>query len=88
MKSGKMVKSREFIFIATTSGLTEKFCFVLVKSYSISPVRLRCIVKKALFLLFLRSVLIAYLLTSRLEKEIIVLEKSLEKVLNFGSKNL
>ena len=83
-----MVKSREFIFVATTSGLSVKCCFVLVKSYSISPVRLRCIVKKALFLLVLRSVLITYLITSSLEKEIIVLEKSLEKVLNFGSKNL
>ena len=78
-----MVKSREFIFIATTSGLSVKFCFVLVKSYSISPVRLRCIVKKALFLLFLRSVLITYLITSSLEKEIIVLEKKSGKSLEF-----
>ena len=31
---------------------------------------------------------ITYLITFNLEKEIIVLEKSLEKVLNFGSKNL
>ena len=29
-----------------------------------------------------------YLITSSLEKEIIVFEKSLEKVLNFGSKSL
>ena len=44
--------------------------------------------KKALFLRFLWSLLITYLITSSLEKEIIVLEKGLEKVLNFGSKNL
>ena len=37
---------------------------------------------------FLRSVLITFLVTLSLEKEIIVMEKSLEKVLNFGSKNL
>ena len=43
---------------------------------------------KTLFLRFSRSLLITYLITSSLEKEIIVLEKSPEKVLNFGSKNL
>ena len=32
--------------------------------------------------------MITYLITSSLEKEIIALEKSPEKVLNFGSKNL
>ena len=36
----------------------------------------------------LRSLLITYLRASSLEKEIIVLGKGLEKVLNFGSKNL
>ena len=43
---------------------------------------------KKLFLRFSRSLLITYLITSSLEKEIIALEKSPEKVLNFGSKNL
>ena len=43
---------------------------------------------KTLFLRFSRSLLITYLITSSLEKEIIALEKSPEKVLNFGSKNL
>ena len=42
---------------------------------------------KALFLLFLRSILITYLITLSLVKEIIVLDKGLEKALNFGSKN-
>ena len=44
--------------------------------------------EKAWFLYFSRSLLISYSITLSLEKEIIVLEKSLEKVLNFGSKNL
>ena len=44
--------------------------------------------KKRLFLRFLRSLLITYLISSNLKKEIIALEKSVEKVLNFGSKNL
>ena len=34
---------------------------------------------------FLCSLLITYLISSSVEKESIVLEKSLEKVLNFGS---
>ena len=50
--------------------------------YSISPICLLCIMKKALF------ILITYLMTFSLEKEIIGLEKSVEKVLKFGSKNL
>ena len=58
-----------------------KFFFVLVKIQSHLQV-----IEKALFLLFLRSLLITYLITLSLEKEIIVLWKSLEKVLNFGSK--
>ena len=37
---------------------------------------------------FLRSVCITYLITSSLGKEMIVLEKSVEKVSNFGFKNL
>ena len=58
---------------------------MLVKSYSISPVRLQCIMKEALFLqFFLRS------LFDNLEsgRRSYCFGKSLEKVLNFGSKNL
>ena len=83
-KSGKMVKSLKFVFRAITRASWFSF-FVLVKSYSISPVSLLCIERKALFL-FLRSELIIYLTASSLEKEIIVLKKSLEIVLNFGFK--
>ena len=36
------------------------FFFVLVKSYSVSPVHLQCIMKKALFLHCLRTLLITY----------------------------
>ena len=57
------------------------FFFVLVKSYSISPEHLQCIMKEALFLPFLGSLLITFLITLSLGKEIIiiiVLEKSLD----------
>ena len=40
------------------------------------------------FLSFLMSPLITYLIILCLEKEIIILEKSLQEVLNFGCKNL
>ena len=75
LKSGKMVKSLDIFF-------------VLVKSYSMSSLRLQRIVKKALFLPFL-EVSIDHLFDN-LEsgKKIIILEKSLENVLNLGSKNL
>ena len=43
------------------------------------------VAKKALFLRFLWSLLITYLITSSVDKENIVLEKSIEKVLNFES---
>jgi len=62
--------------------------FLLVKSYSISPVHLQPIMKKALFLRLLKVSIDHILITSSLEKESMVLEKSLEKVLSFGSKNL
>ena len=61
---------------------------VLVKSNSTFLLRLQRIMKKSLFLRFLRSLLITYLVTLSLKKEIIVLEKRLQKVLNFGSRNL
>ena len=81
-----MVKSLEFFFFKATTSNT---FFVLVKSYSISPVCLQRVMKKSFVPAFLiRSLLITYLITSSLEKETIVFEKSLEKVLNFRSKSL
>jgi len=90
VKSGKMVKSLEFFsFQSYNKCFISEIFFVLVKSYSISPrLRLHRIMKKALFLRFLRSLSLAYLITLSPEKEIIVLEKSMEKVLNYRSKNL
>lgn len=52
----------------------------LVKSYSVLPIVLQCIMKKDLFWHFLRSLLImTYLITLNLEEGVLVLEKSLEK---------
>ena len=70
----KMVKSLE-VFWKLEQDFTSEIFFLLVKSYSILPVCLQCIIEKGLFLVFLRSILITYLITLRLEKEIIVLEK-------------
>ena len=89
IKSGKMLKNLEVFFKATTSAFRSEFLFQFGQIlYSVSPVRLQHTVKKALFLCFLRSRLITYLITLSLEKKILVLEKSLEKALNFGCKNL
>ena len=51
-------------------------------------VRLQCVMKKAWFLRFSRSLLITYLFSLCLEKKVYCFGKSLEKVVNFGSKNL
>ena len=40
------------------------------------------------FFFFFNSLFITHLITLSLEKEIIVLEKILQKILNFGPKNL
>ena len=77
-----MVKSLKF-FSTLQQVLYNWLFFVLVKSYPVSLIRLQCIVKKALFPPF--DELFDNL---KLGKEIIVLEKSLEKVSNFGSKYL
>ena len=54
---------------------TSEIFFLLVKIYSISPVHLQCIVGKALFLLFKRSILLTSLINLSLEKEITVFEE-------------
>ena len=91
-KSTKMVKVFFlFFFKATTSVFLQQVLMraifsVLIKSYSILPtqVHLQPIMKKALFLHFLRSLLIIYLITLSLEKEIInCLEKKSGKSLKF-----
>ena len=68
---------RFFFFFgkATKLCLISEICFVLFRSYSISPLCLQCTLKKLCSCVFLRSVLITYLITLSLEKEIIILEK-------------
>ena len=86
-----MIISLEFCFRKLQQLLYKGKFFsfiVLVKSNSTFLLRLQRIMKKSLFLRFLRSLLITYLVTLSLKKEIIVLEKRLQKVLNFGSRNL
>ena len=97
-KVWKMIKS---LFFQSYKCLISDFVFPLVQSHSISPVaktfhhtmrsfitllvtvRLQCIMKKAWFLCFSRSLLITYCNLESGKKNIV-----LEKVLNFGSKNL
>ena len=55
--------------------------FTLARTFAVHP-------EKNVGSTFLRSVLTTYLISTSLEKEIIVLEKSPEKVFNFGLKNL
>ena len=76
----KMVKSLEcfvccifFKLASALSIMSKSFFFIFVKSYSISPVRLQCIMKKALFPNWL-PIWLPW-----------VWKKRLEKVLNFGS---
>ena len=89
IKSGNMVKSLDFFFQSYRKCVISRIFFVLVKSYSISSVRLQHIMKKALFLCFFKGLYWPpELITLSMEIESIVLEKSLEKVLNFGSQNL
>ena len=64
-----MVKCLEFFFFQSYSECyISGVFFVLVKSYSISPVRLQRIMKKALLPSLLRSLLITYLITLSLGK--------------------
>ena len=51
-------------------------------------VSLQCFMRKAWFRCFSSFLLITHLITLSLEKIVIVCEKNLEKVLNFGSKSL
>ena len=55
--------------------------------FSILQLSLQPIMKKALFLPFLRSLSITYFVNLESGKKTVVLEKSLEKVLIFGSKS-
>ena len=77
MKSGKMINSPKFFFCFQSYNKcfrSETF-FVLVRSWSISPVCLQRIKRKTLFLRFSRSLLITYLIILSLGK-VVVLEMS------------
>ena len=86
--SGKMVKivkcffqSYNKCFISDSIFRFGQIVFTLARTFAVHR-------EKGVVSGFLRSVLITYLITSSVEKEIIVLEKSPEKVFNFGLKNL
>ena len=88
-RPGKSLKNREkarkkivkSFFESYNKCFTIEIFFLRVKSWSILPVhvRLQRIVDKAFFLLFLRSLLLTYVIALSLEKEIIVLEKVWKK---------
>ena len=84
----KWEKVLSFFFQSYGKCFRSETFSVLVKSYSFSRVFAAHHAKSFVWLHFFMSPFITYLITFNLEKEIIVLEKSLEKVLNFGSKNL
>ena len=82
-----MVKSLE-VFWKLEQDFTSEIFFLLVKSYSILPVCLQCIIEKGLFLFFFK-VYIDHLFDNLASgKRNYCFGKSLEKLLNSGSKNL
>ena len=90
IKSREMVKSLEvFSFQSYNKCFISEIFFFLVKSYSISPrLRFQCIMKRALFLRFLRSLLLPYLITLVWRKKLLFWKKSMGQGLSYGSKNL
>ena len=74
----KMKKSLEFF--SKLQQVLYKWSFFSFSSFSTSPVCLQGTMKKALFLHLFDK-------TLSMEKEIFVLQKGLENVFNFGSKN-
>ena len=81
MKSGKMVKSVGFFFLQSynITCFISEICFILhVQILFNLALTFAVHLEKTFFLHFLRSVLITYLITLSLEKEIIVLEKILD----------
>ena len=78
-----MVIGPEFFFQSYNKCFRNEIFFVLFKCYSFKFTRMFSAYNEKSFVpAFLRSTF-----TFSLEKEIIVLEKSLEEDLNFGSKN-
>ena len=90
IKSEQMVKSVDaFFFKAITSASLEVNFYFSVWSNLIQSRQFVCSApEQSCVSSFLRSLLITYLITLSLKKNIIVLGKSPENVLEFGSKNL
>ena len=98
-RPGKSLENREKVlkkclkflifFLRYNKCMASSLFFVLVKSYSILTVHLQCVIKKALFLHFFKvsiDHLQLYLIMSGELND--CFGNHLEKVLNFGSKNL
>ena len=79
-ENGKSLKLLFFflLFQSFKKCFIRELVFVLVKSYSTSPVCLQCTTRKALFVRFLRLLLITYLLNLESGKRSYFLGKSLE----------
>ena len=91
IKCGKMVKSLEFFLKRHQVLYKWNFVHFGQISNSFLPVCVQRIMKRLCSCIFLRSLLITYSITLVWKKKLlftILTEKSLEKVLNFGSKNL
>jgi len=90
IKFGKMVQSLEGFFQSYNNCFTSEldlFCFCFGQIlFNLGLVRLQCIMNKALFLLFLKVYIDDLFDNLESGREIIVLDKGLEKVLNFGFK--
>ena len=89
IKSEQMVKSVDVFFQSYNKCFEGEFLFfILVKSYSISPVCLQRTWKKLCFFVFKVSTDHLFDNLESEKRNIIVLRKSPENVLDFGSKNL
>ena len=75
-----------FFFQSYNKCFISEMFSILVKSFSIMPIHLQCIVKKAFFQCFFKSCIDQQFNNLESGKRNYRFEKSLEKVVNFGSK--
>ena len=87
IKSGKMIKSLHFFFQNYSECVLSGIFFFFQILFNLACMFAAHYEKKLCSCVFLRSLLITYLVTVSLKKESIILVKSLEKVLNCGSQN-
>ena len=84
-----VVKSYSISPLAMTFNHRMRSFIILLRLHcTLVTVRLQCTMKKAWFLRFFKFFIVTYLVPWSLEKWTIIFGKSLEKVLNLGSKNL